>query len=122
MFTEHYGYASGIERVKKDSVSGPNTPSDSQAMGKNKYLVASEEYFFLFWDSASAATKPGPLTEVERCDGAKVSLHVVSQTRSFPSFQGTIEMPSGLFQSALATSEGSKWACIFAADRALWMM
>ena len=42
------------------------------------YLVPREEYFFLFWDSASAATKPGRL---ERCDGAKVSLHVASHTQ-----------------------------------------
>ena len=65
----------------------------------------------------------GPLSAVERCDGAKVSLYVASQARSFPSFQGTIEMPSGLFPSALATPEGSKRAGIFAAaGRALWMI
>ena len=53
-------------------------------------------------------TKPGSLSAVERCDGAKVSLHVESHKRSFPSFQGTIEMPSGIFPLALATPEGSK--------------
>ena len=67
-------------------------------------------------------TNPGPLSAVERYDGAKVSLHVASHTRSFPSFQGTIEIPSGLLPSDLATPEGSKRAGIFAADSALWMM
>ena len=59
----------------------PNTPRDSHAMGTKKYLAPREEYFFLFWDSACAATKPGPLSAVERCDGAKVSLHVASDKK-----------------------------------------
>ena len=98
--------------LRKDNVSAPNTPRDSHAMGTKKYLAPREEYFFLFRDSASAATNPGPLSAVERYDGAKVSLHVASHTRSFPSFQGTIEIPSGLLPSDLATPEGSKRAGI----------
>ena len=59
----------------------PNTPRDSHAMGTKKYLAPREEYFFLFWDSASAASKLGPLSAAERCDGAKVSLHVASDKK-----------------------------------------
>ena len=60
--------------------------------------------------------------EMERCDGAKVSMHVASHTRSFPSFQGTIENhmafyhPIELFQKAPNEQE------FFAADGALWMI
>ena len=43
-------------------------------MGSRKYFVAIKE------DSASAVTKPGPLTAVERCDGAKVSMMFLSTT------------------------------------------
>ena len=57
--------------LRKDNVSAPkHQETHIHAMGTKKYLAPREEYFFLFWDSAFAATKPGPLSEVERCDGA----------------------------------------------------
>ena len=75
-----------------DADDGQGALERTMCVRKKKYLTPREEYFFLYWDSATAATKPGPLSAVERCDGAKVCLHVASYmyTRRFLSFQGTM--------------------------------
>ena len=87
--------------LKKGQRFGTKHTNGLICYGKKEVLSSMREILLTLLDSASAATKPGPLSAVERCDGAKVSLHVTSHTRSFPSFQGTIEIPSGLLPSDL---------------------
>ena len=65
-------------------------------------------YFCSFASSARAATLPGPEADNVVLLGAKVSLHVKSQTRLFPDFQGKSVMPSGRLPSCRETPGGSR--------------
>lgn len=70
----------------------------------------------------SAATAPASLTANNECDGARVSGHMASQTRTFPHFHGSIESPSGLFPSDQKRPVGSRWLGILADSNACLMM
>ena len=56
---------------------------------------------FSFLSLAKAATAAALLVALVMYEGTKVSVQVASQTRSLPFFQGTTEIPSGHFPSAL---------------------
>ena len=69
---------------------------------------------FLF-RSASSATTPASLVASVMWDGANVSGHVASHTRTHPPLHGTIVAPSGRLPSDREIPVGSKCAGIFTA-------
>ena len=69
---------------------------------------------FLF-RSASSAIAPASLVASVMWDGANVSGHVASHTRTRPPFHGTIVAPSGRLPSDREMPVGSKCAGIFIA-------
>ena len=79
--------------------SGPNTPDVSTATGTKWWLASNWAYLALLAHSACCATVPEDIAALGICKGANVSGHVASQTKTFPCFQGTNEMPSGCFPS-----------------------
>ena len=83
-------------------------------------LICQSEYFnqhkggvLLFLRSASSATAPASLVASVMWDGANVSGHVASHTRTRPPFHGTIVAPSGRLPSSREMPIGSRCAGIF---------
>ena len=99
--------------LKNVMASEPNTPDVSMAMGTKWWLVIREEYFCFFLRSASSATAPASLVASVMWDGANVSGHVASHTRTRPPFHGTIVAPSGCLPSDHEMPVGSRCAGIF---------
>ena len=83
----------------KSNAASPNTPEVSTTKGTKWWLVSRCAYLATFNWSACAATTPAPLTAAETCEGAWVSGHVASHTRTFPHLHGRMEQPSGRFPS-----------------------
>ena len=100
--------------AKKSRASVPMAPVVSTTTATKWCVCAKSRYFALFLSSANAASV--------RCDAAKVSVHVASQTRVRPVFQGMIVTPSGLFPSDLQSPGGSNTEGICAAARERLMM
>ena len=76
-------------------------------------------YFSCFLRSTWLATAPVSATAIVALDGAWVSGHVASQTRSCPHLRGANVIPSGRFLSAQARPDGSRRDGMCAADKAL---
>ena len=91
------------------------------ATGTKWCVAASSMYFAIFLRSAWSATVPASLVASCRCEGAKVSGQVASQTRTRPTFHGITVAPSDLFPSARQIPAGSRWATILAVARDLLM-
>src|SRR6185369_13398059 len=78
------------------------------ATGTKMYRFSKSRYFVSFLRSAAAAAPP-TLEAVEiRCDGAKVSQHVKSQTSDRPRSHGIRVRPSGFLPSFTAHPGGSR--------------
>ena len=108
--------------AKKSRASVPIAPVVSTTTATKWCVCAKSRYFALFLSSANAATALASLAASVRCDAAKVSVHVASQTRVRPVFQGMIVTPSGLFPSDLQSPGGSNTEGICAAARERLMM
>jgi len=86
----------------KLSVSSPQVPRVSNAIGTKVFYIASAWYFVFLWVSASDAADPAARDVLIKCDVARVTEHVKSHTRQRPCFQGTSVTPSGHFLSSLS--------------------
>ena len=69
----------------------------------------------LLTSSTCCATAPEDIAALGRCEGANVSGHVASQTKTFPCFQGTKEMhfPS----DGMRTEDKERWMMSFTVSR-----
>ena len=106
--------ASLLPRSEVRSIApSPHAPSVSTATGTKVWDLASSTYFALLRDSAPAAADPDAIDDWLRCEGARVSGHVKSQTRHLPWEKGIRVAPSGLFPSPRRSLTGSSSAGIF---------
>ena len=70
--------------AKKSRALLPMAPAVSTTTATKWCVRAKSRYFAFFLSSANAATAPASLVAWARCDAAKVSVHVASQTRVRP--------------------------------------
>ena len=108
--------------AKKSRVSVPMAPAVSNTPATKWCVCAKSWYLVFFFSSANTTTALASLVACATCDAAKVSVHVASQTRVRPVFQGMIVTTSGLLPSDLQSPEGSNTEGICAAAKERLMM